>query len=253
MLAATLLVADGVPVFAAGYGPCLDGSTQFIRSGETTGTTGFHGIRSYVDTGTSFHMCTPPETQVDDQNASVGQVAVLEGDGGPGFITLGIVMCDGPLNPPAFCKGYPGSIRFFGEYKECTGIWGSQWDLGAGDNAQHLYTLNHDGSTNQWKLYIDSVLKKSLDDSAVTCLDPDTQSVYGEWQGEAHDRGDGLGIEVSPLRFSTPQIRTTSASWVGFSWGSACDYVNAGGPSSPAQHCVTDDTHDIYDMWTTGN
>lgn len=237
-----------------GEGRCVDEASQHFLAGERAANYLIHGVRATIDVGQNgghgFHMCTPAEGSVTDQNASVAQIALTERDGGPGFITFGIVMCDGPLNAPAFCEGYPGSKRYFAEWMNCTGLYPlgyGQLDLGPADAQGHVYQVLHNTANNHWTANLDGVILAVIaTDVQVQCLDPDTEEINAWFQFETHDRGDGIGLTTNNTQIRAAATRSSvTGAWTSVGFGTSCTLT------SPEIN-TTCSGSTMYG-WTTGN
>lgn len=214
------------PVAAASYAGCLDGSTQAFKTGETFSDTGIWGIEATINPGVGFHMCSPAETSITDNNASVLQIALVPANTSTnqGFLTLGVVMCDGPaVNSAPYCKGYPGSVRYFAEYMNYTGnplLGHGRWDLGAADMAAHTYQIVWDG--NSWLYKIDGVTKKDHS-GGITVSD----GWKGQIQAETHDRNDGIAASGTKSIIKDYEVKLSNGNWLIKSAGTSCSYTSA--------------------------
>jgi hypothetical protein len=234
-------------VTAAQYGNCSTES-QYL-SGEWAGGVSTHvdAIRAYIDPfggSSQNHICTNPGITLD--NGSAVLVGVGEGDGGPGLITTGWIVCDWYL--VGFCDAGADRISksWYAVGTECAWPYlDHNYDLGAADYSSHQLSLQHVSSSNLWQAGRDGSTKASLSDSTYSCRDPDSQLVEGLYQTNRWDLGDGYDADIVSMAYST-----TTTGWITENEGSACDFNNRS--SYPGrQFCIIGTSTADLNVWVT--
>ena len=236
-----LSLANASLVSAANYGDCSTKGNWL--AGEQVNPT-VRGIKVTLDPA-QVHICSNPGTL--DNGALQG--VFISAETGGGEAGFGYAVCD--FNAP-FCDATETNRtakRVFLSIAECQWpFFDDNFDIGPVDYGAHTYTMLHYSSDNSWHIYVDGVIQSThIYDSMFPCLDPDVANVYGFYQTERFDAGDGSDVDYTGMKY----IPTGSGSWVTMDAGSSCDFNNRT-VHPGAQTClIVGGATDEMTIWTT--
>jgi len=223
-------------VSAASWGACGDSSTAHYVNGNVKYGTDAALIRTVKaiitipDSG-QFKPCSPDDNQGANGPSAIVELyrAYLYG----AWVQAGIVRCE---NIYSYCTGTP---RFFSEWHEGLTNFSTVRDLGpASYDTPYTIQIRLYGGDQTAVVSVNGVVKTTW--NVGSQLNPgDDPDAY--WFTETHDRGDGLGSNVSgnSTNYSGMQYETKDTGW----WNrtSSC---NHGGSSQTV--CVKNGSYGLY-------
>lgn len=238
--------APAPPALTNTGGPCVETEAN-AYAGINSSPGSRNGVTATIAIGPYFANCG-------DVSAPSGTSAWVAIEGNTAYehdiLQIGIVECDNILGGfPGWCND-TGAPHFFYEKSGCSR--GLIVDLGTADFGSHTYTINRTGvSSGSWRLYIDSVLKVTVNttDIDIWCWQ-NSSTRTNAIRAERHNRGDSWAADTDGYR-----LRFTSMWWVvGSTWvnqnsGTACSVTPTTGIGT--SHCRRTDGINQMDIWST--